>query len=495
MNFKSTRGKQSNVSSSEAIINGIAADGGLYVPMEFPKIDFEDNDMFSLNYKELSMHIMSKFLTDFNEEELHECIMKAYDSKFDTSLIAPVVEKDGTFYLELYHGPTLAFKDMALSILPHLLTLSKKKKMIKRKIVILTATSGDTGKAALEGFANIKDVLIVVFYPKDGVSEIQKLQMLTQVGENTCVIGIDGNFDDAQNGVKEIFNNSDFIKTLEDNNYMLSSANSINIGRLIPQIVYYFYSYSHLVKNHRIKPMELINVVVPTGNFGNILAAYYAKKMGLPLNKLICASNENNILYDFLTTGIYNKKRDLKLTSSPSMDILISSNLERLLYEISNHDDELIMQLMNKLETQGKYEITEAMKENLSDFYGDFASEVEVFDSISSVYKSSGYLIDTHTAVAQTVYNKYKQNTGDLTKTIIVSTASPFKFGRSVSKALGIKESGLDDFEINEKLSELCGVEIPKGIASLKNKAIVHNHFHKKYEMKLALKKFLKINN
>ena len=493
MIFKSTRSKLSNVSSSEAILNGIAAGGGLYVPIEFPKIDFDSNDLISMDYKELSYFIMSKFLTDFKEEELQECILKAYDSKFDSSLIAPVLEKDGIFYLELYHGPTLAFKDMALSILPHLLTLSKKKQNIKSKIVILTATSGDTGKAALEGFANIDDVLVVVFYPKDGVSEIQKLQMLTQEGRNTCVIGIDGNFDDAQNGVKEIFNSPDFIKTLEDNNYMLSSANSINIGRLIPQIVYYFYSYFHLVKTHKIKPMELINVVVPTGNFGNILAAYYAKKMGLPINKLICASNENNILYDFLNTGVYDRLRNLILTSSPSMDILISSNLERLLYEISNHDEELIQNLMNKLQTQGKYEITDTMKENLLDFYGDFAAEDEVFNSIATVYETSGYLIDTHTAVAHCVYNKYKQKTGDITKTIIVSTASPFKFGQNVSRALGIYENGLDDFEINEKLSKLCGVKIPTGIATLKNKKIIHNNFYEKEAMKTALKDFLDI--
>jgi threonine synthase len=397
MIYRSTRNYKEAILSCGAMIKGIANDNGLYVPDEIPLINEKLEDLMNMGYKELAFLIMKKFFRDFEDGELMECIEKAYDSKFDTPLIAPLVEKSGVHFLELYHGPTLAFKDMALSILPHLMETAKRKLKIKKELVILTATSGDTGKAALEGFANVEGTKIIVFYPRDGVSQIQKRQMITQEGENAFVVSIDGNFDDAQNGVKKIFGDREFGKELFENNYILSSANSINIGRLIPQIVYYFYGYLNLLKNNKIQTGEKINVTVPTGNFGNILAAYYAKGMGLPINKLICASNINNVLYDFLNRGIYNRKRELKLTSSPSMDILVSSNLERLLFEISGRDPELIRDMMESLQTVGSYEITDSMKEKLKDFYGGYADEHETFEGIKKLYKASGYVMDTHT--------------------------------------------------------------------------------------------------
>lgn len=493
MIYRSTRNKFQAILSCGAMIKGIANDNGLYVPDEIPLIDRNLMDLINMSYKELAFFIIKKFLMDFEDDELMECIEKAYDSKFDTPPIAPLVQKEGVHFLELYHGPTLAFKDMALSILPHLLKAAKKKLNIQKELVILTATSGDTGKAALEGFANVDGTKIIVFFPEDGVSQIQKLQMITQEGENTFVVGINGNFDDAQNGVKNIFSNKEFNEKLDNNNYILSSANSINIGRLIPQIVYYFYGYLNLLKENKIKANEKINVVVPTGNFGNILAAYYAKKMGLPVNKLICASNVNNVLFDFLKTGIYDKRRELKLTCSPSMDILISSNLERLLFEASGRDYDLIRDIMEKLQSEGHYEIPEYMKNNLSDFYGGYADECETFEYINKLYKASGYVIDTHTAVAYTVYNKYKQETGDNTQTIIASTASPFKFGRSVCSAIGADVNGMDDFKVIEELSRASGFKIPEAVEALKSKEIVHSNKCNKNEMKQVIEKFLRV--
>jgi len=491
MKYKSTRSKTSTIYSSEAIIKGIAADGGLFVPFEIPVLDRSLEDLSSLNYKELAYYIMSKYLTDFDEKELKDCINKAYNEKFETPLIAPLVEKAGVHFLELYHGPTLAFKDMALSILPHLLKTSMKKQSIHQEVVILTATSGDTGKAALEGFANIEGTKIMVFFPQDGVSNIQRLQMVTQEGSNTFVSAIEGNFDDAQNAVKSIFSDKQLAEKLADKGHILSSANSINIGRLIPQIVYYFYGYLTLLRDGKVSKGGSINVVVPTGNFGNILAAFYAKKMGLPVSKLICASNENNVLYDFIKTGIYNRKRELHLTSSPSMDILISSNLERLLYEISGHDEVLIQNLMHKLSTEGIYEIPDIMKQQLKDFYGDYSTEAEVFDSIKQLYETDEYLIDTHTAVAYSVYQKYRNQTGDTTPTIIASTASPFKFGQAVSKAIGIDIVGLDDFGILEKLADAAKVKVPVAVKELKTKPILHNSLAKKNEIKNVIENFL----
>ncbi|QVK19516.1 threonine synthase [Mycoplasmatota bacterium] len=493
MKYQSTRGEEVNVSSSEAIIKGIANDGGLYVPTKFPVIDLPLDELTEMSYKELAFYIMKKYFTDFDDKELKECINNAYDGKFESIDIAPSVKKQGVYFLELYHGPTLAFKDMALSILPYLLKTASKKLNITKEIIILTATSGDTGKAALEGFSNVEGVKVIVFYPKNGVSDIQKRQMITQNGLNTFVVGIEGNFDDAQTGVKELLNSKAFNKKLDENNYIFSSANSINIGRLIPQVVYYFYTYLKLLKNGSLKKDEKINIVVPTGNFGNILAAFYAKKMGLPVNKLSCASNENNILYDFINTGIYDTRRTFKMTSSPSMDILISSNLERLLYEFSNHDSKLIISLMKKMKEEGIYELPKKHQKGLKDFYTGYACEDEVCKTIKEVYDEAKYLIDPHTSVGYSVYKKYKEDTKDNTKTIIVSTASPFKFTRSVYQALNGSDDNLNDFDLINKLADYTRLEVPNAIKDIENREILHKCTCNKDEMMMIVKKILSI--
>ncbi len=490
--YKSTRGSNNEISPCEAMLNGIAIDGGLYVPNEFPNIDKSFKELMNMEYKELAYYVISKYFTDLDELELNKCIDNAYDEKFDDKKIAPLVKKNGDYFLELYHGPTLAFKDMALSILPYLLKTAADKHNLNREIVILTATSGDTGKAALEGFADVEGTRIIVFYPKRGVSQVQERQMVTQKGANTSVIGINGNFDDAQTGVKRIFCDDEFNEILEQNGYIFSSANSINIGRLIPQIVYYIFSYCELLKKNAIENGEKINICVPTGNFGNILAAFYAKKMGLPVNKLICASNENNVLTDFINTGVYDKRREFKMTISPSMDILVSSNLERLLYDISG-DDSLIRNMMNRLVDEGKYEVNEEIRNGLKDFYADFATEEETYKIIGEVYNDSQYLIDTHTAVAYSVYKKYKEDTKDNTKTVIVSTASPFKFTRSVAKALEIEVRHSDDFELIKKLSNYTGCKIPNAVIDLENQKILHDSLCESVEMKEVIKKILMI--
>lgn len=487
MKYYSTRNIEIEVDSSQAIIQGISKDGGLFVPKDFPKIDDLDQ-MKNMGYKEVAYHVMSKFLTDFDSNALKGCINSAYDSKFISKEIAPITEVEDIFFLELYHGLTLAFKDMALSILPHLLKESMRIQGVTNDVVILTATSGDTGKAALEGFANVDNIKIIVFYPENGVSEIQKRQMITQEGENTFVVGINGNFDDAQFGVKEIFNDKDFTQLLAEKNLLLSSANSINIGRLIPQIIYYFYSYLTLLRQNKIKEDEKINIVVPTGNFGNILAAYYSKEMGLPVNKLICASNENKVLTDFINTGEYDRRRDLHLTSSPSMDILVSSNLERLLFHLSDGDSKLIEDKMDQLSQEGYYSISNF---NMEDFYGDYSTEVETKETIKKVFNRDDYLMDTHTAVAYNVYEKYMAKTNDKTKTIIVSTASPFKFGEAVANAIDLDCKDKDEFTILEDLSKKSNLYIPKSIKDLKNKEVLHNNNCDKEDMKSMVKKFL----
>ena len=429
-----------------------------------------------MSYQETAYAVMKKFLTDFTEEELKNCIDRAYDSKFDTPQIAPLVNADGAYYLELFHGSTIAFKDMALSILPHLLTTAAKKNNVKNDIVILTATSGDTGKAAMAGFADVEGTQIIVFYPKNGVSPIQEKQMLTQKGANTHVVGIHGNFDQAQSAVKKMFNDKDLEKVMDDAGYQFSSANSINIGRLVPQIVYYVYAYAKLYANGDIAKDEKINVVVPTGNFGNILAAFYAKNMGLPIAKLICASNENKVLYDFFTTGEYNKNREFILTNSPSMDILISSNLERLIYRIAGNDAAKNAGLMKELSETGKYTVTPEMKEKLADFYGNYTSEKETGEAIKKLYEDTGYVIDTHTAVAAGVYDKYKKETGDTkTKTVIASTASPFKFTRSVMEAIDPKYASMGDFELVDELSKIANVKVPQAIEDIRSAKILHD--------------------
>lgn len=473
--YGSTRGNGEKITASMAILKGLAEDGGLFVPDSIPALDVPLKELLGKSYQEIAYQVMSRLLTDFTEEELRNCINKAYDSKFDAPEIAPLVKKGNSYYLELFHGSTIAFKDMALSILPHLLTTAAKKNGVTNEIVILTATSGDTGKAAMEGFADVPGTRIIVFYPKDGVSPVQEKQMLTQKGENTAVVGIYGNFDDAQTGVKNIFNDKEMKEKLAGAGFQFSSANSINIGRLVPQIAYYVYAYLRLMEAGEIQENEQINVVVPTGNFGNILAAYYAKEMGIPIARFICASNENKVLYDFFRTGCYDRNRDFRLTNSPSMDILISSNLERLIYKIAGNNAEKNRNFMEQLGAEGKYEITEEMKEKLREFYGNYANEEETEQTIRQVYEETGYVLDTHTAVGKAVYEKYKKETQDNTKTVIASTASPFKFTRSVMTAIDKKYEDMEDFQLVDELSELAKIPVPQAIEEIRTAEIRHN--------------------
>lgn len=490
--YGSTRGGETGVTASQAVLKGLANDGGLYVPERIPTLDVTMDELAGMTYQETAYAVMKQFFTDFTEEELKNCINKAYDSKFDTKEIAPLVDADGAYYLELFHGPTIAFKDMALSILPHLLITSARKNHVKNDIVILTATSGDTGKAALAGFADVEGTKIIVFYPKNGVSPIQEKQMVTQKGANTFVVGIHGNFDQAQTGVKKMFNDSALAAEMDAAGYQFSSANSINIGRLVPQVVYYVYAYARLYKNGVIAKDEKINVVVPTGNFGNILAAFYAKNMGLPIGKLICASNENKVLFDFFSTGTYDRNREFILTSSPSMDILISSNLERLIYRVAGNDAEANAKLMASLSSEGKYAITDEMKAQLADFYGNYTSEDETASTIKKLYEDTGYIIDTHTAVAAGVYDKYKAATGDTeTKTVIASTASPFKFTRSVMDAIDEKYDSMTDFELVDELSKIGNVAVPQAIEEIRNAKVLHDTVCEVEEMPQVVKKFL----
>ncbi|MBD5136141.1 MAG: threonine synthase [Lachnospiraceae bacterium] len=491
--YKSTRNENETVTASQAILKGLADNGGLFVPSFIPKLEVSVEELSKMTYREVAYNVMKQYLTDFTEEELKNCINNAYDSKFDTEEIAPMVKAEGEYYLELFHGATIAFKDMALSILPHLMTTAAKKNNVKNDIVILTATSGDTGKAALAGFADVKGTKIVVFYPKGGVSPIQEKQMITQKGDNTFVVGIKGNFDQAQSGVKAIFGNKVLAEEMDNAGYQFSSANSINIGRLVPQIVYYVYAYAKLYANGEISQDEKINVVVPTGNFGNILAAYYAKNMGLPIDKLICASNDNKVLYDFFTTGTYDKNRQFVLTMSPSMDILISSNLERLIYRIAGENAAKNKDLMEKLVSEGKYDITEEMKQGLKDFYGNFGTEDETAEIIKNIYKETGYIIDTHTAVAAVVYDKYKKETKDTTKSVIASTASPFKFTRSVMTSIDEKYNDMEDFELVDELSRIGNVKVPRAIEEIRNAEPRHNTICEVDEMEKVVKDFLGI--
>ncbi len=489
--YNSTRSTGNPVKASTAILKGLSDDGGLFVPDHIPALDKSVEELSKMTYQEVAYEVMKLFLTDFTEEELKNCINKAYDAKFDTEVIAPLVEAQGAYYLELFHGATIAFKDMALSILPHLLITSAKKNNIQNEIVILTATSGDTGKAALAGFAEVEGTRIIVFYPKNGVSPIQEKQMVTQKGDNTFVVGIHGNFDDAQTGVKKIFSDKELAKEMDAKGFQFSSANSINIGRLVPQIVYYVYAYAQLLAEEKITAGEKINVVVPTGNFGNILAAFYAKNMGLPINKLICASNDNKVLYDFFSTGTYDRNREFMLTTSPSMDILISSNLERLIYRIAGNDAVKNAELMATLNGTGKYDITDDMKAQLNDFYGNYASEAETAEMIKNLYEDCGYVIDTHTAVAASVYGKYVKETGDNTKTVIASTASPYKFTRSVMEAIDSKYAAMGDFELVDELTKLANVAIPNAIEEIRSAEVRHNNICEVNEMQQVVRNFL----
>lgn len=493
LHYKSTRNSNLKVTASEAILTGLAPDGGLFVPEKLPTLDVSMEQLKDMSYQETAYAVMKQFLTDFTEEELKDCISKAYDGKFDTEEIAPLVKVDDTYYLELFHGATIAFKDMALSILPHLLTTSAKKNHVENEIVILTATSGDTGKAALAGFADVEGTRIIVFYPKNGVSKVQELQMVTQKGSNVDVVAIHGNFDNAQSGVKAMFEDKELAQELAAKGYQFSSANSINIGRLVPQVAYYVNAYAKLLANEEIAEGELINVVVPTGNFGNILAAYYAKQMGVPIDKLICASNKNKVLFDFFQTGTYDKNREFVLTTSPSMDILISSNLERLIYLIAGEDSEKTRTLMEELKNSGSYTITENMKAKLSDFASGYSDESETAESIRENYEKTGYVIDTHTAVAAHVCEQYRIKTGDAKKCVIASTASPYKFVKSVMTAIDEKYADADEFELLKVLEETSGVEMPQAIKDILDANILHTLECDADKMKETVKGILQV--
>ena len=492
--YHSTRNSEETATASEAILKGLTSDGGLFVPDSIPKLNVSLEDLTKMSYQEIAYAVMKEFLTDFTEEELKTCINNAYDSKFDTEEIAVTKKVDGAYYLELFHGATIAFKDMALSILPHLLVTSARKNNVKNEIVILTATSGDTGKAALAGFADVPGTKIIVFYPKAGVSPIQEKQMVTQKGDNTYVIGIKGNFDDAQTGVKKMFSNKELAKVMNDNGFQFSSANSINIGRLVPQVVYYVKAYADLLKQGALKAGEPMNVVVPTGNFGNILASYYAKQMGIPIGKFVCASNKNKVLFDFFETGKYDRNREFYVTTSPSMDILISSNLERMIYRIAGNDAKQCAKFMAALTKDGEYVITDAMKAELSEFFGAFGSEEETAVKIREVYDKEGYVMDTHTAVAAVAYDKYKAATGDdKTPTVIASTASPYKFTRSVMDAIDPAYDAEDDFELVDELNKVSKTAIPKAIEEIRTAPVLHDTVCETAAMEDEVKKILGI--
>lgn len=488
LKYTGTRNDSVSVSASYAVLKGICDDGGLFAPSQIPKPDLTLEELCAMDYKSLAYEIMKLYLTDYTKDELMSCINAAYDEKFDDKKIAPLIQKGGVGFLELFHGKTLAFKDMALSILPHLLKTAAKKQGQKKEIVILTATSGDTGKAAMEGFADVDGTRIIVFFPEDGVSPVQKRQMVTQTGANTCVVGIKGNFDDAQNAVKEIFTDKDLENELFENGFVFSSANSINIGRLVPQIVYYFYAYAQMAEQGSIHIGDKINFSVPTGNFGNILAGYYAKCMGLPVNRLICASNDNKVLYDFFNTGSYNKNREFVVTVSPSMDILISSNLERLVFMKTGAAE--TKKLMEALKSSGEY----SLKLRETNFTGEFATKEETFAAIKKMHSETGYVMDTHTSVAYAAYEKYKAKSGDSTPAVIISTASPYKFAGDVLAAINGSTGNANAFPRLSELEKLSGVKIPAPIANLENEEIRHSNVCERNEIKDFIKNRL-LNN
>lgn len=480
MFYESTRGGIKNVTSTEAIKYGLAPDGGLFVPETAVRLSAEE--IYALagkNYSERAVFILERFLGDYSFEELTECVNAAYGGEsFEGGNVAPVRKlSDNAYVMELWHGPTCAFKDVALQILPHFLVKANRKTNEDAETVILVATSGDTGKAALEGFRDVAGTRIIVFFPEDGVSLVQKMQMVTQQGRNVCAVSVKGNFDDTQNGVKAIFNDTGLKEKMHRNGYRFSSANSINWGRLVPQTVYYFSAYADLLAAGEITAGEKINFAVPTGNFGNILAAWYSREMGLPIGKLICASNDNNVLTEFMSTGLYNREREFKQTISPSMDILVSSNLERLLFELSGHNGRQVADWMNELRQSGRYTVDADIKRKISDMYwASCSTEPETLKTIKAVYEDFGYLIDTHTAVGVDVLDKYVISTADITKTVIVSTASPFKFNGSVVRALFGEEAaaGKGEFELLELLAKRCGLKIPTGLQGLADREILH---------------------
>ena len=498
MNYNSTRNSSAEKTSKFAIANGISTEGGLFVPESIPSLSLKQiESMATSSYKSIAKTVLSLFLTDFTKEEIENCVNNAYTSKkFESDDTAPIHKLSGTAsVLELWHGPTCAFKDMALQILPHLMMTSAKTVLDNKEIVILVATSGDTGKAALEGFKDVDGTSIMVFYPEDGVSKVQKLQMNTQEGKNVSVCGINGNFDHAQSGVKAIFTDPEMRETLDKNNMIFSSANSINWGRLVPQVVYYVASYCRLIKNGDIKAGDKVNFVVPTGNFGNILAGYYAMKMGLPIEKLVCASNSNNVLTDFINSGTYDKNRKFFTTVSPSMDILISSNLERLIYDLCGKDDKTVASLMKELAENGKYTVSEDVKSKINElFVGGCCSDEETLATIKSTFDKYNYLCDTHTAVAVKVYEDYYKKTGDLTKTVIVSTASPYKFAGDVLSAISPEAKAEDEFAVIDILENATSTKAPAQLKELKNKEVRFKNTCEKEDMQKVVLEGLKIN-
>jgi len=496
MMYKSTRGYSGEYGFSDALLTGIAPDGGLFVPVAFPHFDsLEFAEMCDMDYCSLAVEIFAKFATDFTKEELERCMKKAYASGNFPNDPAPLTALSSTLnVLELWHGPTCAFKDMALQLLPELMSLAIKKSNKHQKIAILTATSGDTGKAALAGFQDADNIKIMVFYPADGVSEMQKRQMVTQEGDNLSVMAVRGNFDDAQTGVKKIFTDPAFAEELKERGYTLSSANSINIGRLLPQIVYYYYAYFALAKKGAVSLGSKINFVVPTGNFGNILACYYAAKTGLPVNKIICATNDNNVVSDFMATGVYNSKRPFILTISPAMDILISSNLERLLYDVTGNDAAAVTADLEDLKVSGVYSVDKKTINNINMvFWSSSANQEECKSTIRNVYQEFRYLIDPHTAVGIDVYDKYVISTGDTSPAVAVSTASPFKFNKTVAEAIfgTAAADGRTEFEILEDLSGKTGLEIPVPLRNLDQKPVLHDKICDVSAMKAAVDAFL----
>ncbi|MGI6030614.1 MAG: threonine synthase [Eubacteriales bacterium] len=488
MKYQSTRDKKVVVESAQAIKQGLSKEGGLFVPCEFPRLTAEEiQQMVPMTYQQRAVRVLGKYLTDFTEEELTDCVTKAYGSNFEDPAIAPLHKlHEGAHILELWHGPTCAFKDMALQILPKFLVYSMKKTGEDNTVVILVATSGDTGKAALEGFKDVEGTRIVVFYPNDGVSDIQKLQMATQRGGNVAVGAVNGNFDDAQTGVKRIFTDKEYEQQLLGDHFVLSSANSINWGRLVPQVVYYISAYCDLVASGEIRNGDLINVCVPTGNFGNILAAYYASKMGLPVAKFLCASNRNNVLTDFIRTGTYDCDRDFYTTTSPSMDILISSNLERLLFDLYGEDDGALRQLMDSLKDKKAYQVSQQVREKVEKlFYGGCCDDVQTAETIRDTQQQYGYVLDTHTAVAVRVYQQYVAETEDHTPTVIASTASPYKFGDSVVSAIRGEEAvkGLDPFQLLEACHQVSGYPVPASLQELQTLPVRFSESFDKEEM------------
>lgn len=493
MHFTSTRSRR-NVTSAQAIARGLAEDGGLFIPSEFPKISGELIDrMIDMDYKARAREVLALYLTDFTSDEIARSVEAAYTGTFDSENPAPLVEvAPGLHILELWHGPTCAFKDMALQLLPHLLTISAGKAAPGRTMVILTATSGDTGKAALDGFADVPGTKIIVFYPQNGVSAMQKLQMVTQKGDNVAVCAIEGNFDDAQNGVKKIFADREMKEYLNARDMEFSSANSINFGRLVPQIVYYVSACCDLIRQGKLRKGQAFNVAVPTGNFGNILAAVYTREMGIPIARLICASNRNNILTDFIRTGVYDRNRPFYTTTSPSMDILISSNLERMLSLLYGGDTAAVAELMEALARNGRYTISDAAREKLqSEFFGGFCDDAGTAETIGETFRKYHYLCDPHTGVALNVYEQYRRETGDATPCVLASTASPFKFAAAVLPAIESGDLPADDFGMVAKLSEVTGVPVPKPLAGLKDLPVLHTGCVTKEKMNLFIRDFL----